>query len=62
MILNFTQTQSIDSSGVRALVHNFKVAQNYNFEMVLYHLHPSIMLVFSMIELDEVFPNYQNPG
>lgn len=56
LILDFSQTQFMDSSGVGALVHNFKAAKSHNIQLILYNIHPPVMAVLSMTGLDEVFP------
>ena len=56
LILDFSQTQFMDSSGVGALVHNFKAAKSHNLQLILYNIHPPVMAVLSMTGLDEVFP------
>jgi anti-anti-sigma factor len=54
IILDFNQTQFIDSSGVGALVHNFKAAQAKRCELLLYHVQPPVRAVLSMTGLDTV--------
>ncbi|ACK65621.1 anti-sigma-factor antagonist and sugar transfersase [Rippkaea orientalis PCC 8801] len=56
LIIDFSQTQFMDSSGVGALVHNYKSAKNKNVQLILYNIHPPVMAVLSMTGLDEVFP------
>lgn len=55
LILDFSQTQFIDSSGVGALVNNYKSTQAKSIEMVLYQLNPPVMAVLTMTGLDKVF-------
>lgn len=55
LILDFTQTKFMDSSGVGALVHNYKAAQRKNVQLILYNTHPPVMAVLSMTGLDEIF-------
>ncbi|GBF79432.1 anti-sigma factor antagonist [Aphanothece sacrum] len=55
LILDFSHTQFMDSSGVGALVHNFKAAQNKEVQLILYNTHPPVMAVLSMTGLDEIF-------
>jgi anti-anti-sigma factor len=54
IILDFSQTQFIDSSGVGALVHNLKAAGQKKIPLVLYDVHPPVMGVLSMTGLDTV--------
>ncbi|WP_024750362.1 anti-sigma factor antagonist [Crocosphaera subtropica] len=56
LILDFNQTEFMDSSGVGALVHNFKAAKNNNVSLILYQTPPPVMAVLSMTGLDEVIP------
>lgn len=56
LILDFTQTEFMDSSGVGALVHNYKAAQQRNVKLILYNTPPPVTAVLSMTGLDEVFP------
>ncbi|NJK47816.1 exopolysaccharide biosynthesis polyprenyl glycosylphosphotransferase [Candidatus Gracilibacteria bacterium] len=54
LILDFANTEFIDSSGVGALVHNFKATREKEIELILYHVRPPVMAVLSMTGLDEV--------
>jgi anti-anti-sigma factor len=54
IILDFQQTEFMDSSGVGALVHNFKATREKGVELILYHVRPPVMAVLSMTGLDEV--------
>lgn len=54
MILDFKNTEFIDSSGVGALVHNFKATREKKIELILYNVRPPVMAVLSMTGLDEV--------
>ena len=56
LIIDFSKTQFMDSSGVGALVHNYKSAKTKNVQLILYNIHPPVMAVLSMTGLDEVFP------
>ncbi len=55
IVLDFSQTIFIDSSGLGALVSNFKVARSHGIDLVLRNLHPPVMAVLTMTSLDEVF-------
>ncbi len=55
LVLDFGQTQFMDSSGVGALVHIFKTTQTKKLSLILYNVHPPVMAVLSMTGLDEVF-------
>ncbi|HAC65588.1 MAG TPA: anti-anti-sigma factor [Cyanothece sp. UBA12306] len=56
LIIDFSQTQFIDSSGLGALVHNFKLAKSKDVKLILYNVHPPVMAVLSMTGLDQVLP------
>ncbi|MGK7887084.1 MAG: exopolysaccharide biosynthesis polyprenyl glycosylphosphotransferase [Crocosphaera sp.] len=56
LILDFEETEFMDSSGIGALVHNFKAAKNKNVALVLYHTSPPVMAVLSLTGLDEIIP------
>ncbi|MGK7925270.1 MAG: anti-sigma factor antagonist [Spirulina sp.] len=58
IVLDFQNTNFIDSSGVGALVSNFKTAQSQNVRLVLQNVHPPVMAVLSMTGLDRVFTIY----
>lgn len=67
LILDFSETEFMDSSGVGALVHNFKAAKSQNVSLILYQTPPPVMAVLSMTGLDEIIPitatleTYQTP-
>lgn len=54
IILDLKNTEFIDSSGVGALVHNFKATREKGVELILYHVRPPVTAVLSMTGLDEV--------
>lgn len=54
IILDFQITKFIDSSGVGALVNNFKSTQAQGKKLVLRNVHPPVMAVLSMTGLDRV--------
>ncbi|MFW6358376.1 MAG: sugar transferase [Chroococcales cyanobacterium] len=53
--LDFEQTQFLDSSGVGALVRNYKVTQEQGATVILKNVRPPVMAVLSMTGLDQVF-------
>jgi anti-anti-sigma factor len=55
IILDFNQTQFIDSSGIGSLVHVFKVTQARKISFILLKINPTIMSVLTMTGLDQVF-------
>jgi exopolysaccharide biosynthesis polyprenyl glycosylphosphotransferase len=54
IILDFSQTKFIDSSGIGALVHNLKATREKGISLVLYEVHPQVMAVLSMTGLDTI--------
>lgn len=54
IILDCSQTMFIDSSGIGALVSNYKSAQKQNIRLVLESVQPSVMAVLSMTGLIDV--------
>ncbi|MGK7946541.1 MAG: anti-sigma factor antagonist [Microcystaceae cyanobacterium] len=51
IILKFSQTQFMDSSGVGVIVHFHKAAKEKNIDFVLLDVQPPVMAVFSMTGL-----------
>ncbi|WP_341526217.1 exopolysaccharide biosynthesis polyprenyl glycosylphosphotransferase [Nostoc sp. UHCC 0302] len=56
IIIDFHQTTFIDSSGLGALVSNFKYAQEKRIALTLRNVTPQVMAVLKLTGLDEVFP------
>lgn len=54
IILDFNNTQFIDSSGIGALVHNFKATREQGVDLILQNVHPRVMAVLSITGLDAV--------
>jgi anti-anti-sigma factor len=54
LILDFSATQFIDSSGVGALVSIFKTAKEKNQDLVLQQVQPPVMAVISIAGLSEI--------
>ncbi|MGB7520324.1 MAG: sugar transferase [Spirulinaceae cyanobacterium] len=54
IVLNFTKNTFIDSSGIGALVTNFKAAKKKGLDLLLKNVHPQVMAVFVMNGLDQV--------
>lgn len=54
IILDFSQTTFMDSSGLGALVTNFKSAQQQGIELILWDVRPQVMAVLSLTGLDQV--------
>ena len=55
IILNFSKTKFVDSSGIGALVSSLKSAQAENTNLVLESVQPPVMATLSMTGLVEVF-------
>ncbi|MDH6100947.1 anti-sigma factor antagonist, partial [Chrysosporum ovalisporum ANA283AFssAo] len=56
IIIDFHQTIFMDSSGLGALVSNFKNSQEKGITMTLRNVTPQVMAVLNLTGLDEVFP------
>lgn len=54
IILDFSQTTFMDSSGLGALVTNYKVSQQQGIELILWDVRPQVMAVLSLTGLDQV--------
>jgi exopolysaccharide biosynthesis polyprenyl glycosylphosphotransferase len=54
IILDFKNTEFMDSSGVGALVNNLKATREQGIELLLENVSPSVMAVLSMTGLDMV--------
>lgn len=54
IFLDFDLTQFIDSSGIGALVHNFKAAKATGRDLILSNVHAPVMAVLTMTGLDRV--------
>lgn len=55
IVLNFSKTRFIDSSGIGALVACFKFAQKQNIELILESVQPPVMATLSMTGLIDIF-------
>jgi anti-anti-sigma factor len=56
IIIDFHQTTFMDSSGLGALVSNFKTAQEKGIVLILRNVTPQVMAVLNLTGLDKVFP------
>ena len=54
IILDFSQTKFIDSSGIGALISNLKTAKAKNIKLVLEQVQPPVMAVLSMTGLLDI--------
>ncbi|MBD2167014.1 anti-sigma factor antagonist [Calothrix membranacea FACHB-236] len=55
IIIDFHQTTFMDSSGLGALVSNFKTAQEKRIAIILRNVTPQVMAVLNLTGLDQVF-------
>ncbi|MFB2923935.1 exopolysaccharide biosynthesis polyprenyl glycosylphosphotransferase [Aerosakkonema funiforme] len=55
IIVDFSQTTFMDSSGLGALVSNLKTAQQQGIQLVLRNVRPQVMAVLSLTGLNQVF-------
>ncbi len=55
IVLDFTETQFIDSSGIGALVICHKLCQSKSAQLHLINVRPQVMMALSLTELDKVF-------
>ncbi|BAY07350.1 anti-sigma factor antagonist [Calothrix sp. NIES-2098] len=56
IIIDFHQTTFMDSSGLGALVSNFKTAKEKQILFILRNVNPPVMAVLNLTGLDRVFP------
>ncbi len=56
IIIDFHQTTFMDSSGLGALVSNFKTAREKEIGFILRNVSPSVMAVLNLTGLHQVFP------
>lgn len=56
IIIDFRQTTFMDSSGLGALVSNFKTAKEKQVLFILRNVNPPVMAVLNLTGLDQVFP------
>ncbi|TAG96715.1 MAG: STAS domain-containing protein [Oscillatoriales cyanobacterium] len=61
IVLDFSQTTFIDSSGIGALVSNLKFAKQRDSDLVLRSLKPQVMAVFELTSLDQVLTIESSP-
>jgi len=59
IIFDFSDTTFMDSSGLGALVSNFKVTKEQGIELLLRDVRPQVMAVLSLTGLNEVLPMEQ---
>jgi anti-anti-sigma factor len=60
IIFDFSNTTFMDSSGLGALVSNFKLTKNKGIELLLRGVRPQVMAVLSLTGLNEVLPIEQS--
>lgn len=63
LVLDFSQTTFIDSSGIGSLVICRRLCKQRNVELLLQHVGPQVMLVLTMTDLDKIFTiSQQDPN
>ncbi|NET33194.1 MAG: STAS domain-containing protein [Cyanothece sp. SIO1E1] len=55
IVIDFNQTNFIDSSGIGVLVMSRKAAQNCGIELILRNISAEVMLTFALTDLDTLF-------
>lgn len=60
VLVDLTDVQYIDSSGVASLVEGFQLARNENLEFALVGVSEPAMRVLKLARLDQVFPIYDS--
>ena len=61
IILDFSQTAFIDSSGIGALVICHKLCQSHGSQLILRNVPPQVMMALKMTELDKLFTIDSSP-
>jgi anti-anti-sigma factor len=55
IILDFSRTTFIDSSGIGVLMYILRNVQSHNTELILWGIHPDVRETFVLLDLDDVF-------
>jgi anti-anti-sigma factor len=55
IILDFSRTMFIDSSGIGVLMFILRNVQSYSIELILWGIHPDVKETFLLLDLDDVF-------
>ncbi|MDD5261072.1 MAG: STAS domain-containing protein [Methylacidiphilales bacterium] len=58
LLINFTEVNYIDSSGLATLVEYYQGCRNFSGKIGLAALSPRVKSVFDLVRLGEVFPIY----
>ncbi|MEM1167776.1 MAG: STAS domain-containing protein [Cyanobacteria bacterium P01_H01_bin.35] len=59
-IIDMTNVEFIDSSGLSALVIGLKTARDYGYTLVICNPNPTVKLTFEITQLDRVFQIFNN--
>ncbi|NEQ39014.1 MAG: STAS domain-containing protein [Okeania sp. SIO3I5] len=59
-IIDMTNVDFIDSSGLSALVVGLKTAREHGYRLVICNLKPTVKLAFEITQLDRVFQIFNN--
>ncbi len=62
IILDFSETKFMDSSGIGALVASRKLAQKQGFELILQSVSQQVLTALSLADLDKFFVIDQSPS
>lgn len=62
VMLDFSETKFMDSSGIGALVASRKLAQKQGFELILQNVSPQVLNALSLADLDKFFVIEQTPA
>lgn len=60
VLVDLTEVQYIDSSGVASLVEGFQLARSQNLDFALVGVSDAAMRVLKLARLDQVFPIYDS--
>jgi anti-sigma B factor antagonist len=61
LLVNFSEVNYIDSSGIATLVEYFQGCRNFSGKMALAALNPRVKSVFELVRLNEVFSIFITP-
>ncbi|MBF0287696.1 MAG: STAS domain-containing protein [SAR324 cluster bacterium] len=58
LILNLSDTESMDSTGLGSISSAFKTAQKKQMGFAICHMNSLVLEMFEAISLDKIIPNY----
>ena len=59
-IVDMTNVEFIDSSGLSVLTTGLKTARDHGYRLVICNLNPTVKLAFEITQLDRVFKIFSN--